>query len=102
MSQAAISELHDDILATQDTEPRTPETAAVVALVEELVDFEGRVDVRHLWTRDTVSYFRVNWWRKRPGLFDHYVARSMQLRVEQTPTGLVARDVSAPVKAEAR
>ena len=100
MSQAAISELQDEFLATQETEARAPQTAAVIALVEELVDFEGRLDVRHLWTRNTVSYYRVNWWRKRPGMFDHYVARSIQLRVEQTPAGLVARDATAPPPAE--
>ena len=35
----------------------------------------GRLDIRPLWSRDGVSYCRLNWWRTRPN-GEAYIASS--------------------------
>ncbi len=39
---------------------RLPDMRAAIAAV--LFEEPGRLDIRHLWTRGRMNYFRVNWW----------------------------------------
>lgn len=48
----------------------------------------GRMDVKHLWTRGDVSYFRVNWWRHDWVAGEERVALSEFVAVEATEAGL--------------
>jgi len=50
------------------------------------------MDIRDLWTRDGVHYFRVNFWRRR-GPDDPYIWRSCFVRVEVTRRGYVVRQM---------
>lgn len=56
--------------------------------------WSGEIDARLLWVRGDVSYYRVNWWRTRPGAYDHYIARSAFVAVERTPDGPVILDAT--------
>jgi len=53
----------------------------------------GRMDIRELWRRDGVHYFRVNFWKFRPD-GDPYVWQSAFVAVEHTPAGPVVRELT--------
>jgi hypothetical protein len=77
-------------------EARKPRLDMLSEIVNEIFPWSGEADARLLWVRGDVSFYRVNWWRMRPGTYDHYIARSALVAIEQTPNGPVVRDLTRP------
>lgn len=66
------------------------------AIVEAFAGTCGRIDIRWLWSRSDVHYFRVNWWRLRPDQPElHYIARSEFVAVDGAGGVRVPRQPSA-------
>ncbi|MBW7907274.1 MAG: hypothetical protein LC135_11475 [Phycisphaerae bacterium] len=51
-----------------------------------------RLDVRHLWTREGVSTFRVNWWKSDPLTGERWIYRSAFVAVEAKLDGMIVLD----------
>ena len=66
------------------------------AIAAEYYENPERLDIRTLWNRDGVHYFRVNWWKLRENLVESYIARSVLVAVDETQTGLRVREVAPP------
>jgi hypothetical protein len=63
------------------------------AIADAYYEAEERLDVRFLWTRGPVSFFRVNWWRATANGTNE-IMRSAFVSVERADEGLQVRDLS--------
>jgi hypothetical protein len=61
------------------------------AIASAFYENEGRLDIRHLWTKGDVSMFRVNWWTNTHAGAPR-IYRSAFVAVEKTLEGLVLED----------
>lgn len=64
------------------------------AIAAAYYEAEERLDVRFLWTRGPVSFFRVNWWRLGVSGASE-ITRSAFVSVERSDEGLRVRDMTA-------
>lgn len=61
------------------------------AIAAAFFEYRDRLDIRHLWTRGSISTFRVNWWTL-PTNGQAGIRRSAFVQVELTDAGLVVHD----------
>jgi hypothetical protein len=69
------------------------------AISAEFCDVAGHMDVRWLWSRNGVHYFRVNWWRLRGTGFERYIWRSAFVTVAEAESGMVVRETTVSLAA---
>jgi hypothetical protein len=65
------------------------------AIVEAFAGTCGHIDIRWLWCRSDMHYFRVNWWRLRPNGLEQYIARSEFVAVDKEGVVRMQRPPSA-------
>ena len=91
------------------TESNTTQTNRISEFFDELVDvrgaiaakfFElsGRMDIRELWSRDGMHYFRVNWWKFRSDCSEQCISRSAFVTVVENENGLAVSDLDVEVE----
>lgn len=88
------AQVMDPMMASIETLPGRAGSAALQdrrAIAAKFVDARGRLDVRHLWTRNGHRYYRVNWWT---GIDegDASVLRSAFVSVEDADGATVVTD----------
>lgn len=80
-------------LESVETELEQPEGLRTYreAIAAAFFEYRDRLDIRYLWTRGTISTFRVNWWTL-PMNGQAGIRRSAFVQVERTDAGLVVHD----------
>lgn len=78
-----------EMISALEAEQETPEMGPYHAVIAAAFAGQyGRLDVRHLWTRGGVSFFRANWWSRDWISGEDHVRRSEFVAVEMTDAGL--------------
>lgn len=93
MHQTMTEEMIDQMVSDEQHTIFTP-SDCVAAVIEEVLDIDGRVDACSLWNAGGVSYYRVNWWRVRPGTEDNYIGLSAFVAVRHTAAGPILEKVT--------
>lgn len=93
MHETMTDEMTHEMVCDEQYTVYTP-SDRVAAVIEEVLDIDGRVDACPLWNANGVSYYRVNWWRVRPGTEDNYIGLSAFVAVRHTAAGPILDKVT--------